>query len=128
MELLIGQTLLDHLNTKLSTRRTKQERQVRLIVSQLLEALRCLHAIGICHRDIKLENVMVEREPNSKAIKVKLLDFGFATFFETDKTTVKYVIGTPEYMAPEVIDKQLIHGPKADIWSLSVMTYLLLAR
>ena len=71
---------------------------------------------------------MVEREPCSKALKVKLLDFGFATFFETDKTTVKYVIGTPEYMAPEVIDKQLTHGPEADIWSLGVMTYLLLAR
>ena len=58
---------------------------------------------------------------------MKLTDFGFATFYNTDLTTVAYVVGTPEYMAPEILDRNQTHDEKSDIWSLGVLAYLMLA-
>mmetsp|Transcript_32872 Transcript_32872/g.40635 ORF Transcript_32872/g.40635 Transcript_32872/m.40635 type:complete len:179 (+) Transcript_32872:751-1287(+) len=72
--------------------------------------------------------MMLESDWHGSDMRVKLIDFGFATFFDSDETTVKYVVGTPEYMAPEVIARDTVHGAEADIWSLSVLTYLLLTR
>ena len=114
MELITGGTLLKLLemqkpNVNSSSRQRKlvQEREHKIweIVKQLLQALAHLHAMGICHRDIKLENVMLDSEPNGQKNCVKLTDFGFATFFASDTTTVRYVVGTPEYMAPEVVTR-----------------------
>ncbi len=85
-----------------------------------------LHSKGICHRDIKLENVMLETDSQGNC-QIKLTDFGFATFFTTDVTTVAFCVGTPEYMAPEILTKGETHNEKVDIWALSVLSYLLLA-
>ena len=76
----------------------------------MVKALNYLHQTkGITHRDLKPDNILFE-EPDSTAfdfdedkIRVKLTDFGFATFFETDKETMNLGLGTQRYMAPELV-------------------------
>lgn len=94
----------------------------------MLETLEHLHGRGICHRDIKLENVMLETEPGSKAIRTKIVDFGFATNYTTDFATVKFEVGTTEYMAPETLTRGVSHDHSVDVWALGVLTYLMLAQ
>lgn len=84
------------------------------ILTQLLRALAYLHADRRVHRDVKSKNVLVGRNG-----RVKLADFGVATQL-TDTTTKRHsLIGTPYFMAPEVIE-QSRYDAKADIWSLGI--------
>ena len=59
-------------------------------------------------------------------VRVKLTDFGFATFFAKDRKTLNYVLGSQRYMAPEIW-RQERHSQKVDIWALGVLTYLMLS-
>ena len=81
---------------------------------------------------MKPDNVLFE-VPNAKdpgydldKVRVKLTDFGFATFYNEDKSTMKLGLGSERYMAPELY-KFKKHSFKVDIWALGVMTYFLLA-
>ena len=74
------------------------------------------------HRDIKLENVLLDRSCRI----VKLIDFGFSTCVPNDKK-IKLFCGTPSYMAPEIVMKEEFRGPPADIWALGVLLYALLS-
>ena len=80
-----------------------------------------MHSYQICHRDLKLENVMVTEQG-----RVHLIDFGFSV--QCDKND-KMVIscGTPAFMAPEVVKKQPYSGFQADIWALGIILYILIA-
>ena len=89
---------------------------IQRIMGQLLQAVEYLHAIGWCHRDLKLENVMI------RGTRVKLIDFGFAARCETP---LGNMCGSPEYSAPELFISESYMGKPADIWSLGVMTYML---
>jgi len=99
---------------------------VQNIVKQVLKSVAHLHGQGICHRDIKLENVMLETDPVSKAIRAKLIDFGFATDCTTDFATTKFEVGTTEYMAPETLMRGVSHDQLVDVWAIGVLTYLML--
>ena len=68
------------------------------IIYQLLKALAFIHSQNIVHRDIKPENMLFANKKNYSSLK--LIDFGLATNSKKDKNTV----GTPHYMAPEMID------------------------
>ncbi|XP_045556451.1 serine/threonine-protein kinase D3 isoform X2 [Salmo salar] len=104
---------------------TKQERQLRneQAILQILEALRYLHFKHIAHCDLKPENVLVA-SPDPFP-QVKLCDFGFARIIG-EKSFRRSVVGTPAYLAPEVIS---IHGynRSLDMWAVGVVLYVSLS-
>ncbi len=100
------------------------------IVSQICDAMSAVHAQGILHRDLKPSNVMI-LEPTSEDAppRVKLLDFGVAKFLVTDehflRTATGAVLGTPEYMAPEVVRGKKL-STATDVYALGGVLYQLL--
>jgi serine/threonine protein kinase len=90
------------------------------ILSQLCQGIDYLHSRGIIHRDIKPENVMVDAKGH-----VTLLDFGVSRPLNSSLTAPGMALGTPAYMAPEMMYDEPIDG-RADVYSLGVLTYFLL--
>jgi predicted Ser/Thr protein kinase len=96
------------------------------IIPQICEALQYAHEEGIVHRDIKPENVLLDKKG-----RVKITDFGIAKLLgrPTGTHTITgpwQVVGTPNYMAPEQMDKPLTVDHRADIYSLGVVFYEML--
>jgi len=89
----------------------------RILTSQVLLPVECLHASGIVHRDLKLENLLLAQDG-----ALKLSDFGFAKRVK-DRTWT--LCGTPEYLAPEII-LEMGHGKAVDYWALGVLLYEML--
>jgi serine/threonine protein kinase len=89
--------------------------------------VRAAHARGVIHRDLKLENVMVQSLPEGEIVKV--LDFGVAAEVVTNQrsTAPGVVLGTPEYMAPEQVDGKP-PTVQFDIYALGVMLFELLSK
>ena len=90
------------------------------IAKLILLAIQYLHEIDIIHRDIKPENILVEKDSNGRVSTVKLIDFGFSCQNET-KNTLSVICGTPNYVAPEVINGGYDH--RSDIFSVGVIVY-----
>lgn len=92
--------------------------------SQTASALAYMHSVGIAHRDLKTENILLDNEDNAK-----VSDFGFACFtydLATQKpTTSPTLCGTTSYIAPEVMTPPY-DAKKADCWSLGICTYEML--
>lgn len=116
MELCMGRTLLDKLNQEGKL----VDDQVRPIFGQLASAISYLHNRGIAHRDLKLENVIVDNTN-----KVKIIDFGLSNYIEENQLLTTYC-GSLHYASPEVIMQRPYEGEKTDIWSLGVMLYSML--
>lgn len=105
---------------------TLSEKRTRIVMRQLLEAIRFLHAHGIVHRDIKAENILLDGDMN-----IKLSDFGFATYVKKG-TELKELLGTPGYLSPEMLrastdDMAPGYGLEVDMWACGVVMYTLLA-
>ncbi|XP_043953251.1 serine/threonine-protein kinase D3-like isoform X2 [Gambusia affinis] len=99
------------------------ERITRFLVIQILEALRYLHLKHVAHCDLKPENVLlVSADPFPQ---VKLCDFGFARIIG-EKSFRRSVVGTPAYLAPEVISSSG-YNRSLDMWSVGVITYVSLS-
>src|SRR5438552_6867378 len=100
-------------------------REALQIVPQICEALQFAHDEGIVHRDIKPENILLDKKG-----RVKIADFGIAKIMgrEADAalTETKGAIGTPQYMAPEQVEKPQEVDHRADIFSLGVVFYEML--
>jgi calcium-dependent protein kinase len=92
------------------------------ITKQVLLALNYWHKNHIVHRDLKPENILFESKEDDSYIK--LVDFGFAITFDPKKG-MKDVLGTPLFIAPEIIAEKK-YNSKADIWSLGVVVYYLI--
>jgi len=95
---------------------------IATIMEQLFSALAYLDMKGVIHKDIKLQNIMLDEEGSFK--NLKLIDFGFSELAE--KASSKSNAGTIIYMAPEVFMRN--YDKKCDIWSAGVILYLLLFR
>ena len=97
------------------------------ILLQLVDALNYLHDTkNIVHRDLKLENILVEEyipgnDTVNDKVYIKLTDFGFASEGSKD---LQGHLGTPHYMAPELISNSG-HDSKVDIWAVGVIAYKL---
>lgn len=98
------------------------EREARDLFSQLLSAVAHLHAAGIVHRDIKLENVLVGRADNV----VKLCDFGFARRVNSPEHTMTTLCGSPTFLAPELA-KRREYTLAVDAWACGVVLFIMLA-
>lgn len=79
-----------------------------------------LHSKNVTHRDIKLENIIID-----KSGKIKLIDFGFCCCTSPD-TKLKVFCGTPSYMCPEIVTKKEYYGPPTDIWATGILLFALL--
>ena len=90
----------------------------KIIFVQLLDGVEFIHSHMICHRDLKLENVLIDKDLN-----IKICDFGHSA--STEKL-LDDLIGTKEYCAPELILGSY-DGCLADLWSLGIILYILLA-
>ncbi|PIN08278.1 Serine/threonine protein kinase [Handroanthus impetiginosus] len=98
------------------------EDEARFFFQQLISGVSYCHAMEICHRDLKLENTLLDGSP---APRLKICDFGYS------KSSVlhsqpKSTVGTPAYIAPEILLKKEYDGKIADVWSCGVTLYVML--
>lgn len=98
------------------------EDTTKLIVRQLASAVAHLHSVGICHRDIKLQNILLEAGDEAYP-QIKLIDFGFACRYP-GVLPLTTRCGTAYCTAPEVFREN--YDERCDVWSISVVTYALL--
>jgi tRNA A-37 threonylcarbamoyl transferase component Bud32 len=101
--------------------RRLEEPEARRIFKQVLLGIQYSHNKCVTHRDLKLENLLLDENNN-----VKIIDFGFSTCFSHEKK-IKMFCGTPSYMAPEIVARVEYSGPPADVWALGVLLYVLLS-
>jgi calcium-dependent protein kinase len=118
MELISGQDLFD----KLMKVNRFSEQQTAIIMYQIFSSIKLCHDNGIIHRDIKAENIIIQDDLN---LFVKLIDFGSCEILTKTKLTSTYKVGSPSYIAPEILNGEE-YDYSCDIWSLGVLMYYLL--
>ena len=96
--------------------------KVQKIFTQLVGAVSYVHQKACVHRDLKLENILLDKHEN-----VKLVDFGFTREYEGKMSYLQTWCGTVCYSAPEMLKGEKYAGEKVDVWSLGIILYALLA-
>ncbi|XP_058851004.1 death-associated protein kinase 2-like isoform X1 [Acipenser ruthenus] len=120
LELVSGGELFDFLAQKESL----SEEEATQFMKQILDGVNYLHSRKIAHFDLKPENIML-LDKNVPLPRIKLIDFGLAHKIE-DGVEFKNIFGTPEFVAPEIVNYEPL-GLPADMWSIGVITYILLS-
>ncbi|MGB7324781.1 MAG: serine/threonine-protein kinase [Rubripirellula sp.] len=127
MEICQGETLTQWLlqQTNVASAETRDPQQVAHIVKKIAEAVHFGHCHGVIHRDLKPDNIVVDRDEQGE-ISTHVLDFGLAFGIEEAmrNTNSSAMLGTPLYMSPEqVLEESLSVGPASDIFSLGSILY-----
>ncbi|KAK2711449.1 hypothetical protein QYM36_012573 [Artemia franciscana] len=115
----------ENLRQFIKSDKINSETQARFIFSKIVVAVISMHYLGIVHRDIKTANVIIYEKSNKKT-KVKLIDFGSATFIKTNLS--KGVHGTVFYYPPEFTKEQIYHPESASVWALGMLLFELLIK
>ena len=94
------------------------------IIRLLINIIKHCHENGVCHRDIKLENILLNDDNT-----ITLIDFGLAVQKTGDKFIMSKQCGSPDYIAPEILsDKYSIYDERCDVWSIGIVLYILLYK
>ncbi|EDQ84930.1 uncharacterized protein MONBRDRAFT_34468 [Monosiga brevicollis MX1] len=117
MEYASGGEVFDYL---VSHGRMK-EKEARIKFRQIVSALQYCHARGIVHRDLKAENLLLDKD-----LQIKIADFGFANMYEPDQKLNTFC-GSPPYAAPELFQGREYTGPEVDVWSCGVILFTLIS-
>eukprot|EP01052_Picozoa_sp_SAG31_P021307 SAG31_NODE_1641_length_7664_cov_3.789954_4_plen_253_part_00 len=122
MELGDGRDLFEHV----AARGRIEEAEAAAMFKQVAEGVRWVHSLGVCHRDLKLENILLSSDGRT----VKIADFGMSKDFHQSLAQTRQHIGTLAYLAPELFD-DLAGGPPAyspepiDVWAMGVMLFVM---
>ncbi|XP_071692454.1 calcium-dependent protein kinase 18-like [Rutidosis leptorrhynchoides] len=119
MELCEGGELLDRIMSKKEGRYT--EKDAAIVVRQMLKVAAECHLHGLVHRDMKPENFLFKSPKEDSNLKAT--DFGLSDFIRPGKKFTD-IVGSAYYVAPEVLKRR--SGPESDVWSIGVITYILL--
>ncbi|KAF7694242.1 NUAK family SNF1-like kinase 1 [Silurus meridionalis] len=103
----------------ISERRKLSERETRHFFRQIVSAVHHCHKKGVVHRDLKLENVLLDDNYN-----IKIADFGLSNIYHKDKLLQTFC-GSPLYASPEIVNGRPYRGPEVDSWALGVLLYTL---
>jgi serine/threonine protein kinase len=120
-ELFFGISLSQYYNKNWKTEDLSKEKEktYKIILRQIFEAMDYLHKNDIAHLDLKLENIMI-----NKQLEIRIIDFGFG-IYDPKKTLNLFFGGTPNYMSPEIVLKRPYISILSDIWSLGVLVFKL---
>jgi len=121
LELVTGGELFD----KILKKDHLPEEEAKSYFKQMLEAIKYLHDKDIAHRDLKPENILLKNETTDI---IKLSDFGLSRVVD-QASFMKTICGTPQYVAPEILQSAKTdgYGTACDLWSLGVILYVMLA-
>ncbi|CAN1834725.1 Serine/threonine-protein kinase SAPK3 [Linum perenne] len=123
-----GKTIDEHVRREIINHRSLTHpnivrfKESRFFFQQLISGVSYCHSMEICHRDLKLENTLLDGSPSPR---LKICDFGYSKsglLHSQPKSTV----GTPAYIAPEVLSRKEYDGKIADVWSCGVTLYVML--
>ncbi|KAL9233403.1 hypothetical protein vseg_008412 [Gypsophila vaccaria] len=118
MELCEGGELFDRIVEK----GQYSEREAARLMKTIVSVVEACHSLGVIHRDLKPENFLFKN--SSEGSPLQTIDFGLSVFYQPGDTFTD-VVGSPFYVAPEVLSK--LYGPEADVWSAGVILYILLS-
>ncbi|KAK6944155.1 EF-hand domain [Dillenia turbinata] len=118
MELCAGGELFD----RIIQRGHYSERKAAELARVIVGVVEACHSLGVMHRDLKPENFLFV--DHDEEAPLKTIDFGLSVFFRPGET-FSDVVGSPYYVAPEVLRKH--YGPECDVWSAGVIIYILLS-
>eukprot|EP00928_Gymnodinium_smaydae_P026373 TRINITY_DN20741_c0_g1_i5.p2 TRINITY_DN20741_c0_g1~~TRINITY_DN20741_c0_g1_i5.p2 ORF type:complete len:1279 (-),score=204.21 TRINITY_DN20741_c0_g1_i5:4324-8160(-) len=122
LEYIEGEDLFDFLRSHWANRVPLMVSTVVEIVHQSLQALYYCHSQGVLHRDVKPENIMVERQKETNGVFVRLIDFGLSA--AVDSLEAKAICGTRQYMAPELTRGKSYATPASDLWGVGVIMHV----
>lgn len=117
LELCRNETLME----LLKRRKRLTELEARFYMGKLLDAVQYLHSLNVIHRDLKLGNLFLAED-----MTIKVGDFGLATRLTHSDERKRTICGTPNYIAPEILDSRVGHSFEVDVWSMGVILYTLL--
>ena len=119
-EFFQGFSLKDYYNKEIKEENTISDEKLEIfkkIFKQIFEAMNYIHKKHISHRDIKMENILMNDN-----YEIKIIDFGFGLYDPLHQLQ-NFFCGTPKYMAPELLNGTGYYGEKIDLWSLGVLVY-----